>query len=298
MSRIHIVFASFTTLAMFSAPLSAQPAHEHEHGEKNNAPAQPADPATNQHAEQHADAPAEAPAVGDPYPLAVCPVSGMALGSMGEAMVKVYDGREVRFCCDSCPAKFEADKDAYFKKIDTMIIESQLAYYPLDRCVVSGEALTMNGEDIAIDFVYNNRLVRLCCKGCVKDFKAEPAKYMAKLDAAVIAQQRERYPLQSCVVSGEDIKGMGGAVEVIVANRLVKLCCKSCKKDLLDNPSPYLKKLDAAWSQSKGGMPGAPGMSEHRDMMRDHADEAGRTHEAPTPNEPKHEHGGASHGGM
>jgi hypothetical protein len=300
MSRIQVVLASFTALILFSAPLSAQPAHEHEHDEKNKAPAQPADPAANQHAEHHAEAPAEASAVGDPYPLSVCPVSELALGSMGEAIVKVYDGREVRFCCDGCPAKFEADKDAAFGKIDAMIVESQRAFYPLDRCVVSGEALAENGEDISIDFVYNNRLVRLCCKGCVGDFKAEPARYMAKLDAAVIAQQRERYPLDKCVVSGEEMADLPeeDVVEVVVANRLFRLCCPPCKPDVLANPAPYLQKLDEAWAKSPGGMPSAAGMPRDADMMRDHADEPGHTHEAPTPNEHKHEHSGAGHGGV
>ena len=47
---------------------------------------------------------------GDPYPLGTCPVTGEKLGAMGSPIVKVYDGREIRFCCGGCPAKFEADK--------------------------------------------------------------------------------------------------------------------------------------------------------------------------------------------
>lgn len=300
MSRIHIVLASFVLLGLFGAPLNAQPAHEHERTEKATAPTQPAQPGADPHAGHHADAPAEASDVGDPYPLSVCPVSGMALGSMGEAIVKVYDGREVRFCCDGCPAKFEADKDAYVKKINAMIVESQLAYYPLDRCVVSGEALAENGEDISINFVYNNRLVRLCCKGCIKDFKEEPARHMAKLDAAVVAAQREGYPLKTCVVSGEAMADLPeeDVVEVVVANRLFRLCCPPCKPDVLANPAPYLQKLDDAWAKSPGGMPSIDGMPKHMDMKHEHTGEAGRTQEAPTSDKHKHEHGGVGHGGM
>ncbi len=33
-----------------------------------------------------------------PYTLDTCPVSGEKLGSMGDPSVKMYDGREVRFC--------------------------------------------------------------------------------------------------------------------------------------------------------------------------------------------------------
>src|SRR5262245_4279798 len=53
---------------------------------------------------------------GDPYPLATCPISGKKLGEMGKPVVKVYGagadgagGREIRFCCDKCPGKFEED---------------------------------------------------------------------------------------------------------------------------------------------------------------------------------------------
>jgi len=53
-----------------------------------------------------------------PYPLDSCIVSGEKLGSMGAPIVKVYDGREVRFCCSGCVKRFEADKAAYLAKID------------------------------------------------------------------------------------------------------------------------------------------------------------------------------------
>ncbi len=59
--------------------------------------------------------------------------------------------------------------------------------YPLTTCVVSGEGLdSMDGPYI---HVYKeegkpDREVRLCCKGCLKKFAKDPAKYLAKLDAA------------------------------------------------------------------------------------------------------------------
>ena len=59
--------------------------------------------------------------------------------------------------------------------------------YPLDTCVVSGEALdSMEGPYI---HTYKeegkpDREVRLCCKGCLKKFSKDPAKYLAKLDSA------------------------------------------------------------------------------------------------------------------
>ena len=37
-----------------------------------------------------------------------CPVSGEELGSMGEPVVVMHDGKEVKLCCDSCLPKFNA----------------------------------------------------------------------------------------------------------------------------------------------------------------------------------------------
>ncbi len=51
--------------------------------------------------------------------------------------------------------------------------------YPLDTCVVSGEAL----DPTVPPLVYKGWQVRFCCKGCIKKFNASPDKYVAKLDA-------------------------------------------------------------------------------------------------------------------
>lgn len=119
----------------------------------------------------------------DPYPLTTCPVTGKELGAMGDPLVKVYDGREVRFCCAGCPAKFEADPEKYWKQIDADITKQQDKSYPLDTCVVSGEKL---GGDMGepVQFMHKNHLVKLCCKGCKKDFDKDPDKYIKMIDAA------------------------------------------------------------------------------------------------------------------
>ncbi len=52
--------------------------------------------------------------------------------------------------------------------------------YPLKTCVVSGEKL---GGDMGKPYVFveQGQEVKLCCKGCLKDFKKEPAKYLKKI---------------------------------------------------------------------------------------------------------------------
>jgi hypothetical protein len=55
--------------------------------------------------------------------------------------------------------------------------------YPLKTCVVSDEKF---GGDMGDPYVFTHegREVKLCCKGCLKDFNKEPAKYVKKMEAA------------------------------------------------------------------------------------------------------------------
>jgi hypothetical protein len=64
-----------------------------------------------------------------------------------------------------------------------------VAAYPLTTCVISGDKLEGGDMGAPINYVYKeagkpDRLVRLCCKGCIKTFNKAPAKYLALIDAA------------------------------------------------------------------------------------------------------------------
>lgn len=56
--------------------------------------------------------------------------------------------------------------------------------YPLDTCVVSGEKLGADASMKPYVFTQEGREVKLCCKSCLKDFKKDTAKYMARIEAA------------------------------------------------------------------------------------------------------------------
>ena len=65
-----------------------------------------------------------------------------------------------------------------------------IAGYPLKTCAVSGEKLEDGGDmgDI-VNYLHKepgkpDRLVRFCCKGCIKEFKKDPAKYLKAIDEA------------------------------------------------------------------------------------------------------------------
>jgi hypothetical protein len=51
--------------------------------------------------------------------------------------------------------------------------------YPLDVCIVSGNKLGSMGTPITK--VHQGQEVKFCCRPCVDDFDANPAKFMAKL---------------------------------------------------------------------------------------------------------------------
>lgn len=66
------------------------------------------------------------------------------------------------------------------KKEETSLPPS--ADYPLKVCVVSGEKLGSMGNPHVIK--HEGTEVQFCCKSCVKDFNADPKKFVAKIEAA------------------------------------------------------------------------------------------------------------------
>ena len=116
---------------------------------------------------------------------------------------------------------------------------------------IMGDPLIEDGKDISIDVVHNNRLVRLCCPMCVRRFNAKTDEYLKQLDEMIIEAQRKDYPLKTCVVAGQELGSMGEPVEMIVAGRLIRLCCAACEDKVQADPAKYLAKIDKAW-QDKG----------------------------------------------
>ena len=189
-----------------------------------------------------------------------CPVAEEAIDGKTFA---VYDGHTIGFCCPGCDKKFLAwstdKKDAFVlaalagqnagdKTVaaDKDALAAPNEPYTLSTCPVSGEKLGTMGDPIVLEAEGSE--VKLCCKGCVKRFKADTTKYMEVVRNGIASQQLPYYPLETCVVSGEPLteadKDIG--VDVVIGNRLFRVCCKSCIKTLNKQPGKYLAKLDAA----------------------------------------------------
>lgn len=54
--------------------------------------------------------------------------------------------------------------------------------YPLDTCLVTDNELGSMGDPVS--FIYQDQEVKFCCAPCIKKFKSDPEKYLAKLDEA------------------------------------------------------------------------------------------------------------------
>ncbi len=204
--------------------------------------------------------------VGDPYPFDTCPITGKKLGTMGDPVVKVYDGREVRFCCAACPEKFEKERAANLAKLDEKVVKDEGPLYPLKTSVVTGKDLPKK----PYEFVYGNRLVRLGAESEKAEFLKDPKKYVGELDKATIAEQGKHYPLTKCPVSGKVYGGdMGKPVDLVVAGRLIRLCCADCKKEIEKDPAKYIAMVDAA---RKGDKEKPENLDKDNDGKKPHGD--------------------------
>ncbi|MHC4832458.1 MAG: hypothetical protein ACYTFH_00930 [Planctomycetota bacterium] len=191
---------------------------------------------------------------GMPYPLSVCVVSGEPLGDDPTVVVlagqknEANNGREVKFCCGGCAGRFTKDPSAFLPRLDAEIVKAELPLYPDVNCpVMTDESMpSATGPEAneAKHVVYKNRLVRLCCSKCVRRFNRSPAKYLETLDAMIVAEGSKNYPMSTCPVSGRPLGD--GAVDVIAANRLVRVCCKGCVGKVEGDPMKFAGLVVAA----------------------------------------------------
>jgi hypothetical protein len=88
--------------------------------------------------------------------------------------------------------------------------------------------------------------------GCESKAPAGPGKDGAKVvtppatDQSVISAQLPAYPLDTCVVTGGKLGGMGEAVNYVYKGRLVRFCCAGCIKTFEQDSAKFLAKIDEA----------------------------------------------------
>jgi hypothetical protein len=163
--------------------------------------------------------------------------STVALGAL-----TVAAGLFLAFAAQAQDKAAQAEAKPAVSAADQAVIDAQLPSYPKMLCPVSGEE--MGGEmGEPVNLVRDGRLIRVCCKGCIKKVDKDPAAMVAAIDAAVKAEQGPSYPLKTCPVSSEP---MASPVDVVHGTRLVRLCCGECKAAFAKDPAAVLAKVDVA----------------------------------------------------
>lgn len=175
------------------------------------------------------------------YPLESCAVTGKKFTAEKPATDVVVNGRLIRVCCGRCESKVKGDASDAIAKIDKAVIAEQKPLWPLKTCPVSGEPMGSMGEPI--DLVLGTRYVQLCCKGCNRSAKKDPAAFLDKLDKLLIPELVKTYPTETCVVSGEALGSMGKSIDIMYGHRLVRLCCKGCMRAYKKDPAATVAKV-------------------------------------------------------
>jgi YHS domain-containing protein len=96
-----------------------------------------------------------------------CPISGHAVD--GKTTVE-EKGHTIGFCCKRCPAEFKKDPAKYHSKL-------MAGFTYQTMCPVGGEKI-----DASASTEIDGQKVYFCCKKCIKEFEADPAKYAPKLE--------------------------------------------------------------------------------------------------------------------
>ncbi len=116
LKHLFTVFALTASLSFFGCKEGHDHDHGHDHsGHDHDHAHGKAEEKTS--AKEGTNATASAESKAKPYPLETCLVAGSKLGSMGEPYVFVHEGQEIKFCCESCMPKFEADTAKYLAKL-------------------------------------------------------------------------------------------------------------------------------------------------------------------------------------
>lgn len=119
-----------------------------------------------------------------------------------------------------------------------------------------------------VKVMVGDKPIYLCCKGCIKKVKAEPATYLAMVEsdgdpqdaggrsvaAGTDAVRKGVYKVSSadapfiaaqkkCPVMDEPLDAMGGPYKVHAAGQAIYICCPGCAKRIAAQPQKYLKAL-------------------------------------------------------
>ena len=139
----------------------------------------------------------------------------------------------------AAPAHDHADDDATSAAAESAAPSSDPYYFATSP---TGKALGGNPV-VEIDA---GRELRFADKADSAAFHKDADTYIARLDEKIVADQAPLYALEVCPVTEEPLDSMGGIVDYIYGNRLVRFCCAGCISEFESDPEKYLASIDAA----------------------------------------------------
>ena len=182
----------------------------------------------------------------------ICPVTGEALGSMGDPL-KVLVGEQVAYlCCQGCQGKQLSAE--HWKTIQANLALAQ------QTCPIMGKPVTANMESTVV----NGQQVFVCCPPCIAKIQADAEGSLAKLNASYVSfvtaqRQSKSDQLHAeaqgiCPVSGEQLGSRGAPIKVKVGEREhAFLCCKGCVGKQID--AGHWKMAQANLATAQGTCP-------------------------------------------
>lgn len=75
---------------------------------------------------------------------------------------------------------------------------------------------------------------------------AAPAETTPAKVAKKAAPKPKPYPLETCLVTGDDLDDMDERVSTVYQGQIFEFCCKPCLKKFNENPNKYVKALAKA----------------------------------------------------
>ena len=187
----------------------------------------------------------------DAYYLKTCAACDTLLGAKGEAVDASHAGRGLRFCSSACESAFGRDPAAGLARLDALMIADQRPHYPLTTSLIDDGALRAS----PLAFIWGNRLFLARDEAERRRILADPAAAIRKLDRAVIAAQKPGYGMPNkCPVQG-DILPNESRIDLVVANRMVRVCCTRCVRVVKARPYQYLGMVEYANRQAAASRP-------------------------------------------
>ena len=108
---------------------------------------------------------------------------------------------------------------------------------PQTTCPVMGGKIN---KDLHVD--HEGRRIYVCCPGCFPKLKADPAKYIRKLEAEGITLAKATTPQTTCPVTGKKISKK---LYVDHQRKRIYVASRRARRTVKKDPAKYIKQIEA-----------------------------------------------------